>query len=214
MSVNTIIKFLITFGVILIVFAMTMDTSVSTGYGRVHNIGLVSQQQNMLLVGGLAFLAGIILFATKQKPQSSEETVEPDKKFQDSVDPQIEKVDQFFRALPDQLFLILDRWITTKRDNILGRVAVVLYTAPLLLVASPLILLLGLYAFRPVPAIHPIIHVLYLHMALDLIFAVGIAIEGLPIALTFICIALAAVSYSIIRFVKHRESAKVTELAS
>ena len=42
MGVKTITKFLIIFGVALIIIAMTMDTSVSTGYGRVQNIGLIS----------------------------------------------------------------------------------------------------------------------------------------------------------------------------
>ncbi len=74
MSVRTISKLLIAFGVIMIVIALNMDTTVSNGYSdRVYNIGLVSQQQNYLILGGLAFIGGIVLFATAKLKQTPEE---------------------------------------------------------------------------------------------------------------------------------------------
>lgn len=48
-------------GIILIGYALTMDVSVSTGYGRVNNLGLMAERQNYLIIGGFLFLAGIIL---------------------------------------------------------------------------------------------------------------------------------------------------------
>ena len=52
-----------------------MDTSVATGYGadRVTNLGLMSKQQNMLMLGGIAFISGIILFALHKLKQTNEE---------------------------------------------------------------------------------------------------------------------------------------------
>jgi len=52
----------------LLVYAAVMDTSVATpGFGlygipdRVHNVGLMRQQQNYLLIGGVLLIGGILL---------------------------------------------------------------------------------------------------------------------------------------------------------
>ena len=60
------------FGIIgscMLISAMGIDTSVSTGYGidRVQNIGLMQQQQQQTQIGGFIFLAGIILYALDRK---------------------------------------------------------------------------------------------------------------------------------------------------
>lgn len=47
--------------ILLIGYALTMDVSVSTGYGRVNNLGLMSERQNSLIIGGFLFLASVIL---------------------------------------------------------------------------------------------------------------------------------------------------------
>jgi hypothetical protein len=53
--------------VILISVSLLMDTTVSTGYGdRVHNIGLQSRQQSLLLLGGFLLVAGVILYGIEQ----------------------------------------------------------------------------------------------------------------------------------------------------
>ena len=49
-------------GLIGAVFALSMDTSVSTGYGSVNNIGLMAEKQNTLLFAGIAAIVGAILF--------------------------------------------------------------------------------------------------------------------------------------------------------
>ncbi len=49
-------------GMIAVIGAMAMDVSVSTGMGgRVNNIGLMAQQQNYLIVGGLMAMAGLMM---------------------------------------------------------------------------------------------------------------------------------------------------------
>jgi len=72
------------FGVLLcivaflaIAFGFMYDTSVSTGLGgRVHNIGLMNDRQNILIVGGAMLIAGSLLLAisTHSKTEVAENT--------------------------------------------------------------------------------------------------------------------------------------------
>ncbi|HWI81562.1 hypothetical protein, partial [Ramlibacter sp.] len=64
---------MIAVGALLALVALNLDTSVSTGFGRVHNIGLQSQQQMLLILGCVMFLAGVILFAVEKIKQTPEE---------------------------------------------------------------------------------------------------------------------------------------------
>ena len=53
-------------GMIGLLIGLNLDTTVATygpGTGRVHNIGLLNEKQNFLLVSALLSLVGIILFA-------------------------------------------------------------------------------------------------------------------------------------------------------
>ena len=55
-------------GGLLAVVALGMDTSVSTDTGtRVHNIGLLNQQSNFLVLGGILIVAGVILLVAGRK---------------------------------------------------------------------------------------------------------------------------------------------------
>lgn len=61
-------------GVVVVVFAISMDVSVSTGSGRVNNIGLMAERQNYTMIGGLLFIAGllaVIFGGRKSVPQGS-----------------------------------------------------------------------------------------------------------------------------------------------
>lgn len=67
-------KSLISLGIVLIVLAFNLDTTVSTGYGeRVHNLGLQAQQQMMVILGGVLFLAGVVLFGVAKLKQPPED---------------------------------------------------------------------------------------------------------------------------------------------
>ena len=57
-----------------LVFGLLMDTSVfsGSGYNRVNNIGLMQQQQNVLIVSGLVVLIGF--FMTKNKNMDNSKT--------------------------------------------------------------------------------------------------------------------------------------------
>ena len=74
---------LIAAGVIALLVGMFMDTTVATQYGdgRVYNIGLQARQQNILILGGVLFIAGIVMFsAAKVKATKEDEKAEEDAK--------------------------------------------------------------------------------------------------------------------------------------
>lgn len=48
-------------GMLCIVGALAMDVSVSSEAGRVNNIGLMAERQNLILIGGLMLLVGVIM---------------------------------------------------------------------------------------------------------------------------------------------------------
>ncbi|OBY90094.1 hypothetical protein A6723_023930 [Pseudomonas sp. AU11447] len=59
-------------GIIVIISALSMDVSVATGGGgRVNNIGLMADRQNYTILGGLFFIAGILMAIFGGKSQSN-----------------------------------------------------------------------------------------------------------------------------------------------
>jgi hypothetical protein len=62
---------LIALGVILVFHGCAMDTTVSTGYGSVHNVGLIEKQNQQVYLGGIAFLAGVILCGLGNRSNAS-----------------------------------------------------------------------------------------------------------------------------------------------
>lgn len=49
-------------GVIWVLVALNIDTSVATGYGgRVNNIGLMANKQNQIVIGGIVIVCGLII---------------------------------------------------------------------------------------------------------------------------------------------------------
>ncbi len=73
MSIKTISKLMIVFSLVMFFAAIVMDTTVELGNSRIHNIGLLSQQQNFLIISVVVFLAGIILFSTAKLKQTPED---------------------------------------------------------------------------------------------------------------------------------------------
>ena len=53
--------FLVIAGLVWALVAFNMDTSVSTGYGSVNNIGLMETRSNNLMFAGLTILIGVVL---------------------------------------------------------------------------------------------------------------------------------------------------------
>ncbi len=53
--------FVLVLGVLAIIGAMAMDVSVSSGIGRVNNIGLMAERQNYTIIGGVLLVVGMIM---------------------------------------------------------------------------------------------------------------------------------------------------------
>ena len=53
--------FAIVVGIGWMIFALSMDVSVSTGIGRVNNLGLMADRQLHTIVGGMIALAGLLM---------------------------------------------------------------------------------------------------------------------------------------------------------
>jgi len=71
MKLQTIGKLLIGIGVVVVIYALIMPVSV--GSSGLVNIHLLNERQNTLIIGGLLFIAGIILFATFKIKETKEE---------------------------------------------------------------------------------------------------------------------------------------------
>lgn len=121
MSIKTISILLIVFGLIIVFIAMGMDTAVGYGESRVHNLSLAARQQNMLIIGGFCFMAGIILFALaklKQTPEAeSKEKAETEALIRATGD----SIKRAGEAANSSTQVLL------QRDNLPGRIAVGLF---------------------------------------------------------------------------------------
>ena len=53
--------FALIIGLVSLVATLGMDTSVASGYGRIHNIGLMNEKQNFLLVSVAMSIVGVVL---------------------------------------------------------------------------------------------------------------------------------------------------------
>lgn len=127
-NIKTLSKFLIFIGISVVFFGLWMDTTVSTQYGHVHNLALASQQQNMLILGGFAFMGGLVLFSLaklKQSPESEAkekaETKELIEKKTAETKELIERAGNITAHNGMQLFKALEIELS-KRSGMLGRV--------------------------------------------------------------------------------------------
>ncbi|AZD67603.1 hypothetical protein SAMN04489802_2809 [Pseudomonas chlororaphis] len=48
-------------GILVMLGAMVMDVSVSSGMGRVNNLGLMADRQNYTIIGGVLLIAGLLM---------------------------------------------------------------------------------------------------------------------------------------------------------
>lgn len=58
-------------GICWVIFALSMDVSVSTGMGRVNNLGLMADRQVHTIVGGMIALAGLVMLIFGGKVSTS-----------------------------------------------------------------------------------------------------------------------------------------------
>jgi hypothetical protein len=70
-------RILILIGLAIILYAFNMPVSVN--YSDVVNIHMLSERQNMLILGGFVFLSGIVIFSTFKIKQTKEEELDTQK---------------------------------------------------------------------------------------------------------------------------------------
>ncbi len=124
MSIRTTSRLMIAFGLVMLFVAIGMDTTVGSGYSRVHNMGLISQQQNFLIIGGIIFIAGIVLFATAKLKQTPDEDLTEKAKSKAQVERYCEIYNMSFT---DMMQSIPTWW--GNLDNKKGRVYILIYCA-------------------------------------------------------------------------------------
>ena len=66
-------RMLIVIGCFAILYAIFMDTTVSSGYGRIHNLGLQADRQLFLILGCFIAFAGVVLFAVLKLKQTPDQ---------------------------------------------------------------------------------------------------------------------------------------------
>lgn len=66
-------------GLILLVFGFFKSTTVETGWGAVHNIGLIEQRNSWLFFGAVIFIGGLLLKNSTSQADTPEDKVEIDK---------------------------------------------------------------------------------------------------------------------------------------
>lgn len=59
-------------GLFVVIGAMSMDVSVSSGMGRVNNLGLMSERQNFTIIGGIIALGGLLMLLLGGKKSVAE----------------------------------------------------------------------------------------------------------------------------------------------
>ncbi len=72
MSTNIVSKFLIILGSVTLLYALNM--SIAFEGSTVANLQMMNDRQNTLLIGGIFFISGIILFSLTKLKQTDEET--------------------------------------------------------------------------------------------------------------------------------------------
>lgn len=58
-------------GALITIGGYNMDTTVSSGYGRVHNVGLMNEKSSQIQMGGIFFISGVILYSLNKKNGNS-----------------------------------------------------------------------------------------------------------------------------------------------
>ena len=58
-------------GCLFLLWALTLDTSVATPFGRVNNIGLMQDRQNYIIVSSIVLISGLLMFIFAEKNKGS-----------------------------------------------------------------------------------------------------------------------------------------------
>lgn len=72
----------IVIGVLLLIVAISMDVTVSSGsgMGRVNNLGLIAERQNLTTIGGILLLAGLVMLIFGARQKAANSALSPDER--------------------------------------------------------------------------------------------------------------------------------------
>lgn len=179
-------------GLILLVFGIFRRTTVDTGWGEIHNIGLMQQQTNLILVGAVIFIGGLILKSKKSDDSMISKEDDDVTKSSGLVSRRLNdsktKVTEISQKLSALSTRVLDR-MSEFRDRFFLRLGLA-FGVSLLLIGSSLMyalllpvlfLLLLILSMRRIDAyvaIRKMISVALCLSALGLITTVVLAMEG------------------------------------
>jgi len=110
---------LIAIGIVLLINGLTMDTTISTRFGDVHNLGLLSKQQNYIFLGGILLIAGVITFAvqkSKQTPEDKAKEEAKDKEEQEKIDQTFAKIEKSVADTSSAVSGKFSRWFARRSD--------------------------------------------------------------------------------------------------
>ena len=114
---KTVAGILLVVSVLIMFFGCALDTSVPTSMGgRVNNIGLMNDQTNIMMVGGVLFLASIVLFVAPRRERSADVSSvdEPKVKKEDSKEDPYDALARL-ADLRDRNALTEDEFVAAKR---------------------------------------------------------------------------------------------------
>jgi hypothetical protein len=163
---------LIGIGGALLLIAFFMDTTVSTRFGDVHNLGLISKQQNFIFLGGILLIAGVITFSVhknKQTPDEKAQEEAKDKAEQEKIDQTFAKIEKTVVDKRAAVAGTFSSWFAPRSDWFLARLLLPIF------IGISLGFLLGII-FHPIAAL--ILTIFFLWMALRPIPAAK-ALKGL-----------------------------------
>ena len=78
LGMTTVGSVLLVLGILWGLVAFNYDTTVSSGYGSVHNIGKMDSRRNHLGVAGLLVIVGVIVLVSGQAKSNSGDTTNAD----------------------------------------------------------------------------------------------------------------------------------------
>lgn len=174
MKVETMGRVLIVIGAVVMLYAQ-LAMPIALPGAEVVNIHLISERQNTLIMGGLLFFAGIVLFAVFKMKQTKEDELAQAKEAEQTrqaIKQTVEAKAGSTRALLAKAWaFILDvdgQKVSPKHDHPFARFINALVVTLSVGLGNPITMLLGMFflvvpvgvfwiAFRPKPAFSPIL---------------------------------------------------------
>lgn len=186
MSQKNIGMGLIVFGIFVFLFAFSMSVSVEGS--NVVNLNMISERQNTITLGGVVFLAGIILFAlAKLKQTEAEDEIEKAKQHARSENARkmLDEVKTAGTDFSDKSSVVWSKarsFFMTGNDNVVGRVVVGLFVGSCVWFLSNLVFYVEIswfvffafafaYSMRSIQSSNVILHLLTLNVIAILLSA-------------------------------------------